>query len=178
MALCTQIPLSAPYGPENVFLDTWCVCNGQCKKIPGFSVVVLCTHTHTHPHLCTPWPEKLFLDTWDGCVCNAQCRTKTGNFWAGAPHTHTSAYHGPEKVFLDTSDGCVCNGQCKKMMRVFRVALRAHIPLHTMGHKSCFWIPGMGVFAMGNAKNYWVFLGLRSIHTYLSLHTMGQKRCS
>ena len=100
---------------------------------------------------------------------NAEQKLEISGFWGGAPHTHTSAYHGPEKVFLDTWDGCVCNGQCKKLMRVFRVAIRTHIPLHTKVHKKAFWIPRMRVFAMRNADNCWGFLGWRSVHTYLCI---------
>ena len=32
------------------------------------------------------------------------------------------------------------------------VALQTRIPLHTMGQERCFWIPGMGVFEMDDAK--------------------------
>ena len=39
-------------------------------------------------------------------------------------------------------------------------------PLHTMGQKICFWIPGMGVLGMRNAKSFWGFLGWRSVHTH------------
>ena len=41
----------------------------------------------------------------------------------------------------------------EQKLEISGAALRTHIPLHTMDQKRCFWIPEMGVFAMGNAKN-------------------------
>ena len=38
----------------------------------------------------------------------------------------------------------------------FGVALQAHIPLHQICQKGCFWIPTMGVFEMRNAKKHGV----------------------
>ena len=39
----------------------------------------------------------------------------------------------------------------KKCCLVSGVAPQTPIPLHTMGQKSCFWIPGMVVFDKDNA---------------------------
>ena len=76
-----------------------------------------------------------------------------GGFLGGALYTHTSAHDRPENVLLDTWDGGVCNVQCKKLLGGTRVALRTHIPLHTIGQKRWFWMLGMGVFGMHNAEN-------------------------
>ena len=46
------------------------------------------------------------------------------------------------------------------------VAPQPPIPLHTMGQKRCFWIPGVGVFAIHNARNTVGILGWRTNHPY------------
>ena len=50
------------------------------------------------------------------------------------------------------------------------------IPLHTVGQKMCFWIPGMGVLEIDRAKKYCLGSGVAP-QTPRPLHTMGQKRC-
>ena len=57
------------------------------------------------------------------------------------------------------------------------VAPQTRIPLHTMGHKRCFWIPKMVVFKTHNAKKYAVGPEVAP-QTRIPLHTMDQKRCS
>ena len=42
--------------------------------------------------------------------------------------------------------GVVERHDAKNILEGSRVALQTHIPVHTMGQKRCFWIPGMGVF--------------------------------
>ena len=41
------------------------------------------------------------------------------------------AHYNPENVFLGTCNGCLQTAECNKWVGVSRVALRAHIPLHT-----------------------------------------------
>ena len=97
-------------------------------------------------------PENVFLNAWDGGAWDRQCQITLFGFWGGAPNTHTSANHGPENVFLDAWDGGFWNGQCQKTSWGSAVAPQTPIPLHTMGQKMCFWIPGMEVFEMDNAQ--------------------------
>ena len=56
------------------------------------------------------------------------------------------------------------------------VAPQTPIPLHIMGRKRCFWIPGMGVFEMDDAKKYCLGSGVAPLKP-IPLHTMGQKKC-
>ena len=46
------------------------------------------------------------------------------------------------------------------------VAPQARIPLHTMGQKGCFWIPGIGVLEMGVTKIAVWGQGWRPKHPY------------
>ena len=51
--------------------------------------------------------EEVFLDSWYGGVCTAQCHKRLSGFWGGAPNTHTIVPHRPGKVVMDTWDGGV-----------------------------------------------------------------------
>ena len=56
------------------------------------------------------------------------------------------------------------------------VALQTRIPLHTTGHKRCFWIPRMGLFERHHAKKHCVGSGV-ALQTPTPLHATGQKSC-
>ena len=82
-------------------------------------------------YLCTLQPGKGVFGylLWVSSICTMQqmgagCR-------GGAPCAHTSAHYNPEKVFLGTCHGCLQTAECNKWVGVSRVALQAHIPLHT-----------------------------------------------
>ena len=97
--------------------------------------------------------------------------TMQNNYWGflgwRSVHTHLCTPWA-RKCFLGYL-GWVCL-QCamqKKILGVSAVALSTHTPLHNMGQKMYFWIPGLGVFPMGNAKKHWGVLRWRSVHTHL-----------
>ena len=55
------------------------------------------------------------------------------------------------------------------------VAPQTHTPLHTIRQKRCFWIPGMGVFELYNAKKYCLGSGV-ALQTLIPLYPIGRQR--
>ena len=134
-------------------------------------------------HLCgCPWARAITAPAPRSPWCAAVCipRKSAYPMYQGytlyailvlgwRPKHQYPCHHGPEKVFLDTWNGCVWNGQCKRLQGFSGPALLAYIPLHTVGQKMRFWIRGMGVFGMDNAKKLFGFRG-GAPNTHISAH--------
>ena len=146
---------------------------GNARKYSLGSGVVPQTPVPLH----TMGQQKCFWIPGMGVFATDNAKKIVFGFRGGAPNTHTAAHPGPEKVFLDTWDRGVCNGQCqKKYCFGSLVVPQTPIPLHTLGQKRCFWMPGMGVFVTGNGRKHYLGSGVVP-QTPMPLHPMGQQRC-
>ena len=129
-----------------------------------------------HPYLCTPWARNsVFRNLGLGCLKWTMPKNIVWVLWWSPKHPYLCTRWARKKVFGYLGWGCL-KWTMRKNCLGSGVAPQTPIPLHTMGQKRCFSIPGMGLFELDIAKKY--CLGsVGAPQTPIPLHTIGQKRC-